>query len=798
MQLRILGGMELSAVSGAQVPDVTKQTRLILACLALAGAKGLTRVELCSLFWPDRPAGQARNSLRQSLTAIRKALASDTEFMSLQSDLEVVRLLAVPSSVDLHTFRLGMEKDDRNGRIAAAHAFQGELLAGVQASDDVEQFVGSHRQSLNSQAECLAERLSMSDAADGEALEAGQSLAHRLLRTNPASEESHRALMRVHLRHGRTNAALRQFELCKAVLQQELQAEPEAETIQLYGSLQTATGALPGNADRAEGSVPAATSAASGRPTQPKMTDLPSESDGQQADGFTADVMRAGTTEQGVGPAAAPHNNSVDDPPIAESAAAELLTASIASPQMPTSSAGAVRSPKSAWLVRLDQWLRAARRVEPRRVAVGSLLLLALGAVFLVRSRSVSAPMAPLTMQAAPTIAVLPFKASENASSGIASAFGAEIRSELARSMRYLDIHIRAGAPGEAEAGQVVARYVVAGTILGQSRDRESIVTIQLTEAESGRLVWSESAGFEPGDGPALNRIAARFARALAIQVRTAEARRPLPARPEAGHYAMMGHALGQDKNTAATVDEALALFKKALAIDDNSSTALHGLAWARLVQVMNSYIPESEHPAAIAEAKSAIDRLLTRDPRNPATHFLRGNMFRARKDVAEAIAAYEYTLSLNPNHQWAHASLGRMMIEVGQAREAIGKIELAIRLHPSDPLNHSVYHWAGVAALHAGDDRAAVDWLLKSRLANPDYPSAMLWLAMAYCSVGEIAKAHANLAEYMAIRPGVSIKSFRRSQATSNPVVAEQRERLVGLLRKLGVAEDREAAVQK
>ena len=58
----------------------------------------------------------------------------------------------------------------------------------------------------------LAERLSMSDAIDGEALDAAQTLADRLLRINPASEEAHRALMRIHLRHGRTNAALRQFE----------------------------------------------------------------------------------------------------------------------------------------------------------------------------------------------------------------------------------------------------------------------------------------------------------------------------------------------------------------------------------------------------------------------------------------------------------------------------------------------------------------------------------------------------------------------------------------------------------
>ena len=34
MQLRILGGLELTSAAGAPAPDVTRQTRLMLACLA--------------------------------------------------------------------------------------------------------------------------------------------------------------------------------------------------------------------------------------------------------------------------------------------------------------------------------------------------------------------------------------------------------------------------------------------------------------------------------------------------------------------------------------------------------------------------------------------------------------------------------------------------------------------------------------------------------------------------------------------------------------------------------------------
>ena len=209
--------------------------------------------------------------------------------MSLESDLEIVRLLATPSSVDVHAFHKGVDKDDRNGWIAAAHAYQGELLAGVQAPDNVEQFLAPHRQSLSDQAQWLAEHLSMADAADGEALDAAQGLADRLLRFNPASEEAHRALIRIHLVRGRTNVALRQFEHCKAVLRQELCAEPEIETRRLVESIQSAGVERPEKVQRAVVGTIAAYPAPNRTTTQPTIAIMPFDNLGDESDEYFAD-----------------------------------------------------------------------------------------------------------------------------------------------------------------------------------------------------------------------------------------------------------------------------------------------------------------------------------------------------------------------------------------------------------------------------------------------------------------------------------------------------------------------------
>jgi DNA-binding SARP family transcriptional activator len=56
----------------------------------------------------------------------------------------------------------------------------------------------------------------------------------RILSLDPLREEVHRELMRYHQLAGRRAGALRQFELCRRVLREELDIEPMPETIALY------------------------------------------------------------------------------------------------------------------------------------------------------------------------------------------------------------------------------------------------------------------------------------------------------------------------------------------------------------------------------------------------------------------------------------------------------------------------------------------------------------------------------------------------------------------------------------
>ena len=215
MLIRILGGLDLRSADGAALRLPTRKAALVMVALVLT-PKGLRREALCDALWPDRGEQQARSSLRQALTAIRAVLPDDGPGPRLDSEQETLRLLAEPDSVDLRRFDALAAAATPERLAAAAEIYQGDILAGIALPESFETWLAPHRQAARRKALALVERLSQ--LAPGDACRA---LAERLLATDPAAEEAHRALIRLSLAEGRRNAALRQFELCREALRRK-------------------------------------------------------------------------------------------------------------------------------------------------------------------------------------------------------------------------------------------------------------------------------------------------------------------------------------------------------------------------------------------------------------------------------------------------------------------------------------------------------------------------------------------------------------------------------------------------
>src|SRR5215813_5646855 len=71
--LKLLGSLDLRSADGKELALTTRKDRLLLAYLALNAGRPLARDRLAGLLWGDRGETQARDSLRQSLAAIRQA-----------------------------------------------------------------------------------------------------------------------------------------------------------------------------------------------------------------------------------------------------------------------------------------------------------------------------------------------------------------------------------------------------------------------------------------------------------------------------------------------------------------------------------------------------------------------------------------------------------------------------------------------------------------------------------------------------------------------------------------------------
>ncbi len=229
-RLSLLGRFNLRQ-DGREVRLRTRKEESLLAYLVLHPDKH-TREGLAELFWGDTPELQARASLRAALANLRGAVGPDT----LLSDRVVVQFSPEAALwVDAREFRaqvtafLGQELADPAGFDPCLYT--GELLAG-----HYDEWVLDERERLRQlHLDALLHRTARLRALGrcDEAIVA----AHHVLEVDPAEERAHRHLIFLYSATGNRPAALRQFELCRRSLKEELDVEPSAETLALVAAI---------------------------------------------------------------------------------------------------------------------------------------------------------------------------------------------------------------------------------------------------------------------------------------------------------------------------------------------------------------------------------------------------------------------------------------------------------------------------------------------------------------------------------------------------------------------------------
>jgi len=334
-------------------------------------------------------------------------------------------------------------------------------------------------------------------------------------------------------------------------------------------------------------------------------------------------------------------------------------------------------------------------------------------------------------------------------------------------------------------------RYALEGSVrrLGDKVE----INAQLISTETGAHVWADR--FE-GDRSKLGELqiefVSRLANSLGVELVKAEALRALrerPNNPDAVDLSMRGWAEAFRPYSKSSIDAAIGLFERALAIDPQLVPAMVGLA-QDLVRREGDFLRSNDPKSDIARAEDWAERAVVAEPDNSAAHMAKTLVFFAKRQWPQAIAEADAAIAANPNNAEAHAARGFWKLYLGRAEDGFSGLETAFRLSPRDP---EVPRWqVDVCVLHNFLARweQAIEWCEKARAGAPEFLYAHVHLAAANAWAGHDKQAREAVAQLQKVYPGYTVQKYAGTHFSDDPTFNAQRARIVEGLRKAGLPE--------
>jgi DNA-binding SARP family transcriptional activator len=249
LRVELLGRLHITCTSGhgeepVAVETPARRAQELLCYLLLGGRRPHHREVLAERLWGTDGADGAsrgRKYLRQTLWELHRAFAPpgssawplrvDAEWIGIRWDSDIssdVDDLELAYELVRRSSAARLTDDVAERAHAAAELYQGDLLEGW-----YQDWCVIERERCRALYFMLLDRLM---AHEDEAGNYSRALRYgaTLLRSEPAHERTHRRMMRLHYCLGDRTAALRQFQSCRRILREELQAAPAASTVVLY------------------------------------------------------------------------------------------------------------------------------------------------------------------------------------------------------------------------------------------------------------------------------------------------------------------------------------------------------------------------------------------------------------------------------------------------------------------------------------------------------------------------------------------------------------------------------------
>ena len=253
LELFLLGPPRLVR-DGVPLQFDTRKIMALVAYLAVSDMESegtrFSRESLLALLWPDLEPTRARAVLRRNLSLLRSALEGewlvvDRQMIGTDPDADFwldvdqfARLVRAWETHDHPPEQLCPECLEAQAK--AADLYQGEFLEGFSLRDSIayDEWQFFQAEGLRQQLALTLERLVLGYSARGNQ-EAALDYARRWLALDHLHEPAHQQLMKLYAQTGQRSAALRQYQECVRILDEELGLAPAEETTALYEQIRT-------------------------------------------------------------------------------------------------------------------------------------------------------------------------------------------------------------------------------------------------------------------------------------------------------------------------------------------------------------------------------------------------------------------------------------------------------------------------------------------------------------------------------------------------------------------------------
>jgi TolB-like protein/Tfp pilus assembly protein PilF len=412
------------------------------------------------------------------------------------------------------------------------------------------------------------------------------------------------------------------------------------------------------------------------------------------------------------------------------------------------------------------------------------------GVGFAAKPIEVASLPTPDRLAGRPSVAVLPFKnlSDDTAHDFFSDGVTEDVITALSRFSNLLVIsksasfRFKDSNASPTEIGRALdARYLLTGSI---RRDGNRVrVRTELTEAPTGRLVWSENYDSETGDTFAVqDNIAKQVVGAASVKLTRFEQER-VQTKPTSSLAAYEYVLRGRDWRSQATResnDEASELFQRAIDLDPNYADAYAALGSSHYEAVTSGWA--EFRTEELERAEMLARKALAIDPANTRALGLLAFIHLYRKEFDLGIAQIDRALEINPSDPDNYSFRGSLLVWQGKAAEALPWLEAALRFDRASSFTAERLCTAYYLLQRYAEAVDACDRALSSSPGRNTLMLAHPLLAAAYAEQGNQQQAATERNAALRLWPLLDAKTFAAQFGTK-----EAQDHMLEGLRKAG-----------